>query len=429
MSNTVIKIENLSKLYRLGEVGTGTLSHDLNRWWARLRGKEDPFSLVGQVNDRTKKATTDYVWALKDINLEVIKGEVLGIIGTNGAGKSTLLKLISRITSPTIGTIKAKGRIASLLEVGTGMHQEMTARENIFLNGAIMGMKRHEIRQRFDDIIDFAGCAMYVETPIKRYSSGMRVRLGFAVAAFMEPEILIVDEVLSVGDAEFQKKAAGKLKDVSEGQGRTVLFVSHNMAAINKICTRGILIEQGKVACDGRVQDVVNTYLNQNVDSGSGTVKLKDGDNMAMLEDASVVNSQGVFSPHLAVDKNFQIKVQFSVKKTLDNAQLAVAITTTGGDVVFVTTSRDSNPEKNCDLTPKTYCATVQIPGNFLNIGTYLVNLRLFSQTLEKKRHLHATALQILRFSIHETGSIASLLSDNRGGLVTPIFDWTLEEQ
>ena len=427
MSEIVIKIESLSKLYRLGEVGTGTLSHDLNRWWARIRGKEDPQSLVGQVNDRTQRAESDYVWALKDVALEIQRGEVLGIIGKNGAGKSTLLKLISRITSPTTGSIKAKGRIASLLEVGTGMHPEMTARENVFLNGAIMGMKRYEIRERFDDIIDFAGCAMYIDTPIKRYSSGMRVRLGFAVAAFLEPEILIVDEVLAVGDAEFQKKATGKMKEISEGQGRTVLFVSHNMAAINKICNRGILVEQGKIACEGKAQEVVNAYLNQNIDSGSGVVKLKDGDDMAILEEAGVVNSQGDFSPHLAVDKNFQIKIQFSVKKTLDNAQLAVAITTTDGNVIFVTTNRDTNPQKRCILAPKTYCATVRIPGDFLNVGTYLVNLRIFTQTHERKRSLHASALQILRFTIHETGSIASILSDHRGGLVTPIFDWALE--
>ncbi len=244
-SETVIKIENLSKLYRLGQVEYGTLAHDLNRWWANVRGREDPYAKIGQVNDRTKQAESDYVWALKDINLEVKHGEVLGIIGRNGAGKSTLLKLISRITAPTTGEIKAKGRIASLLEVGTGMHNEMTARENIFLNGAILGMKRQEIARKFDDIVDFAGCVMYVDTPVKRYSSGMRVRLGFAVAAFLEPDILIVDEVLAVGDAEFQKKAIGKMKEVSTSEGRTVLFVSHNMGA-EVTMERGLMLENGK---------------------------------------------------------------------------------------------------------------------------------------------------------------------------------------
>ena len=264
MDNTVLKIENLSKQYRLGQVGTGTISHDLNRWWANVRGKEDPYSKIGQSNDRTKQAESEYVWALKDVNFEVKQGEILGIIGKNGAGKSTLLKLISRITSPTTGSIKAKGRIASLLEVGTGMHPEMTARENIYLNGAIMGMKKHEIARKFDEIVDFAGVAMYVDTPVKRFSSGMYVRLAFAVAAFLEPEILIVDEVLAVGDAEFQKKAIGKMKDVSSGDGRTVLFVSHNMASVKALCSRALILENGEVKKIGEVNDIVSMYLKGN---------------------------------------------------------------------------------------------------------------------------------------------------------------------
>jgi lipopolysaccharide transport system ATP-binding protein len=259
--NIAIKVENLSKLYRLGEVGSKTLGEDLNRFYAKLRGKEDPYSLIGQANDRTSEAKGDFVWALKDINFEVKQGEVLGIIGKNGSGKSTLLKLISQITSPTTGMIKAKGRVASLLEVGTGMHPEMTARENIFLNGAILGMTKKEINTKFDEIIDFAGCQLYVDTPIKRFSSGMRVRLGFAVAAFLEPEILIVDEVLAVGDAEFQKKAIGKMKDISAGGGRTVLFVSHNMASVKSLCDKGLLLEEGRITAYGEIDDVLDKYL------------------------------------------------------------------------------------------------------------------------------------------------------------------------
>ncbi|MDF1673515.1 MAG: ABC transporter ATP-binding protein [Vicingaceae bacterium] len=261
-NNTAIKIENLSKMYRLGQIGTGSLGQDLNRFYAKLRGKEDPYSIIGQTNDRTSEAESDFVWALKGINFEVKQGEVLGVIGKNGAGKSTLLKLISQITAPTTGAIKAKGRIASLLEVGTGMHPEMTARENIFLNGAILGMTKKEIKAKFDEIIDFAGCQMYIETPIKRFSSGMRVRLGFAVAAFLEPEILIVDEVLAVGDAEFQKKAIGKMKEVSNGGERTVLFVSHNMGSIKTLCNRAIVLEHGKLVYDGTAEDGVSYYLN-----------------------------------------------------------------------------------------------------------------------------------------------------------------------
>lgn len=258
---SVIKVENLSKIYDLGLVGTGTLSKDLNRTWAKLRGKPDPYATLVELNDRAVKSETNMVYALKDINFEVEQGEVLGIIGKNGAGKSTLLKLLSQITSPTTGDIKMKGRVASLLEVGTGMHPEMTAKENVYLNGSIMGMTRKEVSSKFDEIIDFAGIGKYVDTPIKRFSSGMKVRLGFAVAAFLEPEILIIDEVLAVGDAEFQKRAIGKMQDVSKGEGRTVLFVSHNMVAVKNLCSRCILITNGSLELNGPTNDVVQTYL------------------------------------------------------------------------------------------------------------------------------------------------------------------------
>jgi lipopolysaccharide transport system ATP-binding protein len=262
--STILKAENISKQYRLGNVGTGTLSHDLNRWWHQIRGKEDPYLKVGGVNDRSAKATEDYVWALRDINFEVKQGEVLGIIGKNGAGKSTLLKILSRVTAPTTGSIKTKGRIASLLEVGTGFHGELTGRENIFMNGAVLGMNKQEIRSKLDEIIAFSGCEKYIDTPVKRYSSGMTVRLGFAVAAHLEPEILVVDEVLAVGDAEFQKKAIGKMQDLSAGEGRTVLFVSHNMASIQNLCTQAILIEIGSIKFKGNASDTVSKYLSTN---------------------------------------------------------------------------------------------------------------------------------------------------------------------
>ncbi|AHM58638.1 ABC transporter ATP-binding protein [Flammeovirgaceae bacterium 311] len=264
MSDIAIKVEDLSKQYRLGVVGTGTLSHDINRWWHKVRGNEDPYLKIGETNDRSTKGQSEYVWALKDINFNVAKGEVLGIIGKNGAGKSTLLKLLSRVTTPTTGVIKTKGRIASLLEVGTGFHPELTGRDNIYLNGAILGMTKAEIGRKFDEIVEFSGTARYIDTPVKRYSSGMRVRLAFAVAAFLEPEILIVDEVLAVGDAEFQTKAIGKMQDVAKGEGRTVLFVSHNMASIQSLCTRGILMSNGTVYSDGSVHDVIKQYLSIN---------------------------------------------------------------------------------------------------------------------------------------------------------------------
>ena len=261
MSRKVIEFDNVGKQYVLGTIGTGTLSQDLNRWWARIRGKEDPFLKIGEVNDRTKKGESNFVWALKDINFSVDEGDVVGIIGKNGAGKSTLLKILSRVTSPTVGTIKVKGRIASLLEVGTGFHPEMTGRENIYMNGTIMGMTKTEIDRKLDEIVDFAGVEKYLDTPVKRYSSGMMVRLGFAIAAHLEPEILVVDEVLAVGDAEFQKKAIGKMQDVSKGEGRTVLFVSHNMAAVRSLCKKGVVLKNGSVDFIGGINESVDRYL------------------------------------------------------------------------------------------------------------------------------------------------------------------------
>lgn len=270
---TAIEFDNVGKMYRLGRVGTGTLSHDLNRWWTTtILRKEDPYLKIGETNDRSKKGHSDYVWALRDISFKVEQGDVVGIIGKNGAGKSTLLKLLSRITSPTTGSIRYQGRIASLLEVGTGFHPEMTGRENIYMNGSIMGMTKKEITRKLDEIVDFAGVERYLDTPVKRYSSGMTVRLGFAVAAFLEPEILVVDEVLTVGDAEFQKKAIGKMQDVSKGEGRTVLFVSHNMAAVKNLCTRGVVLQNGQLAFDGTTDDAVSYYLSNNFQVEQGFI-------------------------------------------------------------------------------------------------------------------------------------------------------------
>lgn len=262
MSSIAIEFDKVGKQYRLGRVGTGTLSHDLNRWWTmNVLGKEDPYLRIGETNDRSKKGNSEYVWALKDISFKVEQGDVVGVIGKNGAGKSTLLKLLSRITSPSTGSIRYNGRIASLLEVGTGFHPEMTGRENIYMNGSIMGMTKAEITRKLDEIVDFAGVERYLDTPVKRYSSGMTVRLGFAVAAFLEPEILVVDEVLTVGDAEFQKKAIGKMKDVSQGSGRTVLFVSHNMNAVKMLCNSGILLKNGEIDMVGSAAECINKYI------------------------------------------------------------------------------------------------------------------------------------------------------------------------
>jgi len=268
-----IKVQDLSKAYQLGDFGTGTISRDIERTWAKLRGKEDPFLKIGETNDRSVKGTSDVVWSLKDLNFEIEQGDAVGIIGRNGAGKSTLLKILSRVTSPTTGSVKIKGRIASLLEVGTGFHPELTGRENIYLNGAILGMRKAEIKRKFDEIVDFSGVERYVDTPVKRYSSGMYVRLAFAVAAHLESEILIIDEVLAVGDAEFQKKCLGKMGDVSKGEGRTVLFVSHNMDSIRALCNKGMVLNNGGLFYNGDVNNAIGSYLN-NVESNALTTEI-----------------------------------------------------------------------------------------------------------------------------------------------------------
>lgn len=264
--STAIQFDHVGKQYRLGLVSTKTLSHDLNRWWqTSVLKKEDPYLKIGEINDRSTVGSSEYVWALHDIDFKVDQGDVVGIIGKNGAGKSTLLKLLSKVTGPTVGTIRACGRIGALLEVGTGFHPEMTGRENIYMNGAIMGMTKNDISRKLDEIVAFSGCERYIDTPVKRYSSGMTVRLGFAVAAHLEPDILVVDEVLAVGDAEFQKKAIGKMQDVSRGEGRTVLFVSHNMMSVQRLCKHGILLENGSIKYIGDISDTIHTYLEDSV--------------------------------------------------------------------------------------------------------------------------------------------------------------------
>ncbi len=318
MSNIAIEFENVGKMYRLGRVGTGTLSHDLNRWWqTTILHREDPYLKIGQTNDRSQKGTSDYVWALKDINFKVEQGDVVGIIGKNGAGKSTLLKLLSNITCPTTGVIRYKGRIASLLEVGTGFHPELTGRENIYMNGSIMGMTKPEITRKLDEIVHFAGVERYVDTPVKRYSSGMTVRLGFAVAAFMEPEILVVDEVLAVGDAEFQKKAIGKMQDVSQGEGRTVLFVSHNMAAIKNLCKKGIVLENGQVSYSGTQNQAIDYYLSNNFSES----KTKIVDSIAFkksyidIHSIKINNSENVESTIVSNTKYLDVEIEGTTKE------------------------------------------------------------------------------------------------------------------
>lgn len=337
----VLKIENLSKQYRLGQIGTGTVSHDINRWWHRVRGKDDPYLKIGDVNDRAKSGGSEYVWSLNDISFEVNQGEVLGVIGKNGAGKSTLLKILSQVTSPTSGSVKMKGRIAALLEVGTGFHPDLTGRENIFLNGAILGMTKAEIKSKLDEIIDFSGVAKYVDTPVKRYSSGMMVRLGFAVAAHLEPEILIVDEVLAVGDAEFQKKCIGKMKDVS-GQGRTVLFVSHNMPSIRMLCNRCLLLEKGKLVSSGSPDVIIGEYLadrkndkgmlDENIPEGFSVHNTGEGKYLS----AAVFNSKNEKAEVLEFLETMTVKLRFIANKYLENVFPSLFILNQYGEKVLM---------------------------------------------------------------------------------------------
>ena len=368
-----IRVENLSKAYQLGEIGTGTLSRDLERWFAKVRGKEDPFLKIGETNDRTSKSTSNVVWSLKDINFDIQEGDAVGIIGRNGAGKSTLLKLLSRVTSPTSGNIKVKGRIASLLEVGTGFHPELTGRENIFLNGAILGMRKKEILKKFDAIVDFSGVERYVDTPVKRYSSGMYVRLAFAVAAHLESEILIVDEVLAVGDAEFQRKCLGKMGDVSRGQGRTVLFVSHNMAAIKQLCSKGIVLSNGKFAFKGSQLDAVTNYQSSHLSSSSfnhtGPLENAPGnDNIRILK----FNVTPLVGDVISISSGVQFELIFYNHKSDINLDATFELRNSDEVTVF---HHGALITRNSDSGRGSYTVKGVIQPNLINAGIYRFNI------------------------------------------------------
>ena len=370
---TVIQVENISKLYRLGEIGTGSLAHDVNLWWHKLRGKENPYAKIAETNNREKKGDSEYVWALQDVNFDVQKGEVLGIIGKNGAGKSTLLKILSRVTAPTGGCIKAKGRIASLLEVGTGFHPELTGRDNVFLNGTILGMTRREIHKKFDEIVAFSGVERYIDTPVKRYSSGMYVRLAFAVAAHLEPEILIVDEVLAVGDADFQKKSIGKMKDVSVNEGRTVLFVSHNMAAVKELCGKGVLMEGGRSVFYGTQNEAVDQYLKRNTIQHKiehrGHIGDAIGNNHIRILNLTVLPSIGN-----AISISSGIEIDLTFYQSTNKSNLAVTSELRTTDDVIVYHHGTWICEEN-NSQPGIYNLKIKLNKNLLNAGTYKFNL------------------------------------------------------
>ncbi len=381
--SVVISLNNISKQYRLGNVGTGTISNDLNRWWYKVRGKEDPYLKIGEENDRSKKADSDYVWVLNNINVEVKQGEVLGIIGKNGAGKSTLLKILSRVTSPTLGEIKVKGRIASLLEVGTGFHPELTGRENVFLNGAILGMTKTEIRSKFDEIVAFSGVERYIDTPAKRYSSGMYVRLAFAVAAHLESEILIVDEVLSVGDTEFQNKCLGKMKDIN-GQGRTVLFVSHNMSAVRDLCSRAILLEHGKLKKEGGVSEIIDYYFKGDSDMNQSGIVPDDyvrlwGSGEVKIKQVLIVDDNNEPVSNVFFRQRIKIVIKHDAHKEVNDVLWSLRIATTDGSIIGISDTFSKFNEgfiikKGLGQTTL-YLNTAFMPGDYtLNVGISKTN-------------------------------------------------------
>ncbi|WP_158993220.1 ABC transporter ATP-binding protein [Mucilaginibacter sp. L196] len=377
MSDIAIRVENLSKAYQLGDFGTGTLSRDLERWWALMRGKEDPFLKIGEVNDRTSKGESDIVWSLKDINFDIKEGDAVGIIGRNGAGKSTLLKVLSRVTSPTTGNIKVKGRIASLLEVGTGFHPELTGAENIYLNGAIMGMTKREIKKRFDEIVDFAGVDRYVDTPVKRYSSGMYVRLAFAVAAHLDSEILIVDEVLAVGDAEFQNKCLGKMGDVSKGEGRTVLFVSHNMGSINQLCNKAILLNNGNILDYDNVSIITPKYFNfgKNNDASIALHDIKrTGNGYCRFESVELRrNNENFASREFSIGDD--LNIVFKIRYKDDPIPLKMSVELKTSDGLKLSNMIDVDSGYQTSYIPNNSVIKITLPDLRLYPDTYYLSL------------------------------------------------------
>ena len=427
----ILKAENISKQYRLGQVGTGTMAHDLNRWWHQIRGKENPYLKIGDTNDRSTKGESDYVWALQDINFEVERGEVLGIIGKNGAGKSTLLKILSKVTAPTTGSIKSRGRIASLLEVGTGFNVEMTGRENIFLNGAILGMTKKEISSKLDEIIDFSGCERYIDTPVKRYSSGMTVRLAFAVAAFLDPEILVIDEVLAVGDAEFQKKAIGKMQDISKGEGRTVLFVSHNMEAIQKLTTRCIVLENGSVVFSGDSNQAIKKHILSNfketIIQEWKSPEVAPGNEFAKLKKIRIVDENQMQKHDFDITEAFFIEIEYwDYNERYQNTAI-IHVKNELEETLFASNEFNSPIWGESHLGKGIIKAKCKIPKNFLAEGKYTVLVAIGNYN---PNMIHVKIDEALTFSIRDNVDGAETVKRNTSGswpgLLRPMLEWSI---
>ena len=438
--STVIEVDDVWKKYRLGTIGTGTLRHDFERWWHRVRGKPDPHSKVDQmVKAKSRKAKAespngerdgdlgdDEVWALREVSFQVKQGEILGIIGRNGAGKSTLLKILSRVTSPTKGEVRIKGRIASLLEVGTGFHPELTGRENVFLNGAILGMTKAEIRTKLDEIIAFAEIDTYMDTPVKRYSSGMYVRLAFAVAAHLETEILICDEVLAVGDAEFQKKCIGKMQDVSK-RGRTILFVSHNMAAVTKLCSQCTFLDGGRLRLIGVPDEIIPYYLR----SGKQTEGIRtwdetlenNSDPRLKINALRILGPDGSATGRVDIRKPFTVEVEYRILETLPQFRIGLQVITPDGTVAFTSADSADPSYETKKCTPGRYTTRCFVPGNLLNEGFYILAVGA-DIPFEKQLFLEEGAIG---FSVEQTGGVSSRFPEKWPGVICPQLKWQTE--
>ena len=421
MSKPIIHVENLSKAYQIGQIGTGTISRDIERFWTtKILGKEDPFLKIGETNERSVKGKSDIVWSLKDINFEINQGEAVGIIGKNGAGKSTLLKLLSRVTAPTTGEIKIKGRIASLLEVGTGFHPELSGRENIYLNGAILGMRKKEITRKLDEIIDFSGVERYIDTPVKRYSSGMYVRLAFAVAAHLESEILIVDEVLAVGDAEFQKKCLGKMGDISKGQGRTVLFVSHNMAAVKSFCSNAIVLENGMIKKHDTVEKAVGYYLSGDAEIQNQRIFSKEYDKPEFTLHQITINPIGKGPDELLDEyQEIEINTHFTLKDTSKKLHVTFVVNSESGEPLFTI----SHINKDLKLRRGFNNIKCKLPKGFLNIGSYYVTFFV----IENSNAALFVEKDIMAFNVQEGERAIGAWMGKEPGFIKPVFDWSIE--
>lgn len=425
MSNTVISIENVSKEYRLGVIGTGSFRNDLRLWWAKTRNKPNPLALVDEVDHGNRE--NDVLWALKNISFKVPQGQALGIIGRNGAGKSTLLKILSRVTAPTSGEVKIKGRIASLLEVGTGFHPELTGRENVFLNGAIMGMSKSEVTRKFDEIIDFSGVERFIDTPVKRYSSGMYVRLAFAVAAHLEPEILIIDEVLAVGDAEFQKKCLGKMGDVAH-EGRTVLFVSHNMPAIATLCDQAVYIEKGQISYQGETDQVIANYLQNKTEIAGekiwGDLDSPPGNHFSRLQRISIKNKKNESSIEIQSGEEFSIEIEYF--NIIENSRLSVTLLlfTQEGAILF---SSISNLEPNWHNKPRPvgmYISNCYLPANLLAPGTYSVGIIICTKNYQDCFRED----DLVKFNVVDNGEVRGDYYGGYSGIIRPLLQWSTKK-